>query len=275
MKAITLLAAAALACPLGAHAELDIFNIDSTHSFANWEIRHVVAHTTGTFHDIKGQVRLDTTNLANSSVEANISLYSLNSSNPKRDVHLLTDEFLDAHAFPDMHFASTDVLPVSASKGTMHGFLTLHGVTKVVAMEYQILGIGADPWGGVRAGFKADTRIKRSDFGISKYAANGPMGDEVEITLLIEGIQSGADGQPVNLKKAAEERARAVVYPMPAAAQAAPIAQPVPPTPPSLPTQPASPGAQPATSTSPPASDPNDKKNLEDQLRKKLKGLFK
>ncbi len=243
-----------LAAALPARAELETFNIDPTHSFANWELRHVVAHTSGTFWDIKGKVQLDTANIAKSSVDATISIYSLNSSHLRRDVHVLTDEFLDARDYPEMKFTSTAVAPASADKGTMTGQLTLHGVTKPVTLDYQILGIGPDPWGGMRAGFKATTRIKRSEFGITKYTPTGPVGDDVDITLLIEGIKLGADGQPWNAKKAAEEeaarkaaeeKAKAIAYPAPAAT------------------------ATPAT-----PAEPEKKESKTDQLKKKLKGLF-
>ena len=78
-----------------------------------------------------------------------------------------------------------------------------------------------------RAGFKANTRIKRADFGISKFGDNGPVGDAVDITLLIEGVKLGADGQPFHVSKAAEEKTKVISYPLPAVAQPEPIAQPV------------------------------------------------
>ena len=249
-----------LAAALPARAEVETFNIDNTHSFANWELRHVVARTSGTFWDVKGKIQLDTANIAKSSVDASISIYSLNSSHLRRDVHVLTDEFLDARNYPEMKFTSTAVTPASADKGTMTGQLTLHGVTKPVTLDYQILGIGSDPWGGMRAGFKASTRIKRSEFGITKYASGGPVGDDVDITLLIEGIKLGADGQPWNAKKAAEEeaarkaaeeKAKVISYPAPAATTT-------------------------STATTTPAApaDPEKKESKTDQLKKKLKGLF-
>lgn len=245
----------AATCTQPARANVEVFSIDNTHSFANWEIRHVVAITSGTFWDIKGKIVLDTGNLAKSSVEATISTYSLNSSHLRRDVHVLTEDYLDARNYPEMKFVSTAVKPVTADKGSMTGNLTLHGVTRPVTLDYQILGMGLDPWGGMRAGFRASTRILRSDYGITKHTPNGPVGNEIDITLLIEGIKLDADGQPWNAKKAAaeeaarkaaEEKAKVITYPAPTAA------------PPAAPAQPA----------------PEKKENLEEQLKKKLKGLF-
>ena len=298
---------AAQAFTTAANAEVETFSIDNSHSFANWEVRHVVARTSGTFHDMKGKVMLDTANLAKSSVEATISLYSLNSSHLRRDVHLLSDEFLDAHNYPDMKFVSTGVSAASSETGLMTGQLTLHGVTRPVTLDYQILGIGADPWGGVRAGFKASTRINRADFGITKYGINGPVGNEVSINLLIEGIKLGPDGLPA--KKAVEEKPKVISYPMPTIVQPAvqavvmqpaavqpavvqpatvqpavvqPVVQPAPLPPiaaqPIVATPaavaPVPPAAVPATVPAASLPVPAKADSVEDQLRKKLKGLL-
>lgn len=259
----------ALAGP--ARAQVETFSIDPEHSFANWEIRHVAALTSGTFHDVKGRILLDTANLAKSSVEATISVYSLNSSHRRRDTHVLTDEYLGARDYPEMKFVSTGMQPVNAERGTLTGMLTLHGVTRPVTLSYQILGLGNDPWGGMRAGFKATTRILRSDFGITKHVPSGPVGNEVDITLLIEGIKLGPDGQPWNAKKAEAEKSKVISYPMPG--QAAPQVVPAQPAAPAA--QPAVPATQPAPAAQPaPQPEPEKKENLEDQLKKKLKGLF-
>ncbi len=278
-----------LAFATAANAEVETYSIDNTHSFANWEIRHVVARTSGTFHDVKGKVLLDTANLTKSSVEATISLYSLNSSHLRRDAHLLSDEFLDAHNYPEMKFVSTGVSPTSSDTGLMTGQLTLHGVTRPITLEYQILGIGADPWGGVRGGFKASTHLNRADFGITKYGINGPVGNEVSITLLIEGIRLGPDGLPA--KKFVEEKSKVISYPMPAIAQPVvqavivqvgavqPAVQPaaLPPfaaQPAVTPVAPVPPAAAPATVPAAALPVPAKPDSVEDQLRKKLKGLI-
>ena len=40
------------------------------------------------------------------------------------------------------------------------GDLTLNGVTKPVTLEAKLIGQGDDPWGGKRAGFEAEGKIK-------------------------------------------------------------------------------------------------------------------
>ncbi|MEW6676586.1 MAG: YceI family protein [Pseudomonadota bacterium] len=250
---LALLTALSLSAP--ARAEIQTFKLDNTHSFANWEIRHVVARTSGTFHDVQGKVVLDTADIAKSSVEASISVYSLNSSHLKRDIHVLTEDYLGARDYPEMKFVSTKVNPATPEKGTLTGTLTLHGVTKPVSLDYQILGLGKDPWGGTRIGFKATTQLKRADFGMGKGLPYGPVGNEVDITLLIEGIRITEDGQTWKA-----ETAQPKVISFPAPAESAPQPVPVSPTP-------AQPAPAPAT--------PEKKESTKDQLKRELlKGLF-
>lgn len=270
MPALAMLLASATALPV--QAETQTFKLDNTHSFANWEIRHVVARTSGTFHDVEGKVVLDTDNVAKSSVEATISIYSLNSSHLKRDVHVLTEDYLGARDFPEMKFVSTRMNPVTSEKGTFTGNLTLRGVTRPVTLDYQILGLGKDPWGGMRIGFKATTQIKRSDFGIKKGLPYGPVGNEVDITLLIEGIRLDADGQPWNVQKAQEQNSRVIAFPAPV--EAAPQPVPVPASAPGATPPAASPAANAKT---PPATAPvpEKKESTKDLLKQELlKGLL-
>jgi len=75
---------------------------------------------------------------------------------------------------------------------------------------------------------------------------------------LIEGIKQGPDGKPWNAKAAAEEKAKVISYPMPTQTAPVPVVVPAP-APVAVPT---------------PAPAPVKKESAEDQLKKKLKGLF-
>ena len=72
----------------------------------------------------------------------------------------------------------------------MTGMLTMHGVSKEMTFPFKVLGFGSDPWGGYRAGFEAHTALKASDFGfVWPLVKDAPVGDDIEITLLIEGVK--------------------------------------------------------------------------------------
>lgn len=169
-------------------AQQETYAIDSEHSFANWSVRHVVAKTTGTFSDIQGKVVIDRSNLANSSVEAKINMLSVSSNHAKRDAHIVKDDYLNAAKFGEMTFVSTKIVAKSETEGEITGNFTLHGITKEITFPFKVLGYGTDPWGGYRVGLEGKTAIKASDYGYKwGLKPNGSVGDDIEITLLLEG----------------------------------------------------------------------------------------
>lgn len=189
MKKISVATALVLASSY-AIAAPETYKIDNSHSFANWSVRHVVAKASGTFSDVTGKIIIDRDNLANSSVDAKINVLSVNSSLAKRDEHIKKADYLDAAKFSEMTFVSKKIEAKSATEGVMTGILTLHGVSKEMTFPFKVLGFGADAWGGYRSGFEAHTSLKASDFGFGwGTKPNASVGDDIEITLLIEGIK--------------------------------------------------------------------------------------
>lgn len=175
-------------------ADLEPYRIDNTHSFANWSIRHVASKTSGTFSDITGKILIDRADLTKSSIDAKINLLSVNSSNAKRDEHIQKEEYLDSAKFSEMTFVSSKIVAKNATEGIVTGTFTLHGVAIQMTFPFKVLGFGQDPWGGNRMGLEAHTGIKASDFGLAwATKPNAPVGDDIEITLLIEGVKLPAD----------------------------------------------------------------------------------
>ncbi len=187
----TLYALSLMVLATSAFAATETYNIDTKHSFANFTIRHVVAKTSGSLNDITGVINIDKEHLENSSVNAKINLLSINTGLAKRDEHIKKDEYLDAEKYSEITFVSKKVVAKNANEGMMTGLFTLHGVTKELTIPFKVLGFGPDPWGGQRSGFEAHTVLKASDFGLPWGAKpDGPIGNEIEVTLLIEGIKA-------------------------------------------------------------------------------------
>jgi polyisoprenoid-binding protein YceI len=76
---------------------------------------------------------------------------------------------------------------------TIYGKLTIHGVTRDVALKASFEGRAADPWGGQRVGYTASTTINRKDFGLTWNAAletgGVVVGDEVRIELDVQAVR--------------------------------------------------------------------------------------
>ena len=83
----------------------------------------------------------------------------------------------------------TKVIEVGADKtsGKMAGKLGIRGVEKEVVLDVAFLGQGKDPYGNLKAGFTATTRINRKDFGLKwndTLETGGVLvGDDVEIRI--------------------------------------------------------------------------------------------
>ncbi len=174
-----------------AYAELEHYNIDTSHSSVNFLIRHVVSKLSGSFSDVSGELMIDRENLANSSVRATIKVASVNTNHAKRDEHIKKSDYLDLAQFSEIQFISSKIEPgLHADEGLVRGSLTMHGVTKQLTFPFKILGYGNDPWGGLRTGIQASTTIRASDFGfVWGLKPQAPVGDEIEVTLLLEGVK--------------------------------------------------------------------------------------
>ena len=186
---VTLLSTMILSSTLFAATET--YTIDNKHSFANFTIRHVVSKTSGTLTDITGVIKVDAEQLEKSSVNAKINVASIITGLDKRDEHIKKADYLDVLNFGDITFISKSIKATSATEGEMTGDFTMHGVTKEIKLPFKVLGFGTDPWGGQRSGFEAKTVIKASDYGFTwMKKENAPVGDDIEITLLIEGVKT-------------------------------------------------------------------------------------
>lgn len=116
---------------------------------------------------------------------------SVNSGLAKRDEHIKADKYLDAAKYTQIQFESTKITASSQNQAILQGKLTMHGVTRQVDIPVHVLGYGSDPWGGQRAGFEGHVTLKASDYGYGwAIGANSPVGDEIEVTLLIEGVKA-------------------------------------------------------------------------------------
>ena len=175
---------------------LSTWNIDPTHSHAEFKVRHLmIANVKGSFPKLAGVLTYDETDPAKSSVEATIDVSSVETRDAQRDAHLKSADFFDVEKFPTMTFKSTRVAVTSAGAGTVEGELTIRDVTKPVVFGVEgPTAATKDPWGNLRIGVEAKLKISRKEFGLAWSApleAGGVMiGDEVTITLEVEFVKA-------------------------------------------------------------------------------------
>ncbi|MBT7310304.1 YceI family protein, partial [bacterium] len=157
------------------------------------KVKHMmVSKVQGVFNDFSGTLEFDETNLENWSTTATIQAASVDSGDQKRDEHLKGADFFDVETFPLIKYESKGV-EKKGDHWIIHGELTMHGVTKHMMLKMEFNGAIDDPWGNHRAGFTAEGKIDRTEFGI-KYNSvldqgGLAVGNDVSIILEIEAIR--------------------------------------------------------------------------------------
>ena len=169
--------------------EARTYVIDKVHSALLFKVSHLgVSYTHGRFNDFNGMLVVDEANPANSKVEIDISAESIDTNSAERDKHLRSKEFFNVEEHPSISFESTSVKPTGKDEVRVAGKFTLLGVSKDVTFRMKKVGAGQDPWGNFRIGYEGQVVIKRTDYGMTAMAKPGGIGDEVYITLAIEGL---------------------------------------------------------------------------------------
>ncbi len=186
-----LLTLALLLLAVGANAAT--YAIDTGHSNVSFKVRHMmVSKVAGNFNTFSGTVEFTEGAVQDWSVEAVIDMASINTNDEKRDEHLVSPDFFNVEKYPEMTFVTKGV-KVDGDDYVLMGDLTLMGVTKPVELALEFNGEIDDPWGNTRAGFSAEGKIDRRDFGMSwnKTMDKGGVvvGNDVSISLEIEAIK--------------------------------------------------------------------------------------
>ncbi|MFQ5346018.1 MAG: YceI family protein, partial [Mariprofundus sp.] len=143
-----------LATPAQA-AEQYNFDIKGQHAFIQFKIKHLgYSWLLGSFRTFDGHFTYDAGHPANNSVEVTIDTASLDTNHAERNKHLRSADFFDVANFPKATFNSSSYEAVDETHGIVKGTLTLHGVSKQIAINVIQIGTGKDPWGGYRRGFE-------------------------------------------------------------------------------------------------------------------------
>lgn len=187
-------ATTASASPSTSSAAAPRFSIDPAHSGVSFKVRHMmISNVRGEFGKLSGTVTYDPARPDATRIEVSIDTASINTREEKRDAHLRSADFLDVERFPAITFHSTAVTRRGAGL-EVAGELTIRGTTRPVTLAVEeITGEHVDPWGHRRIGATAETKIKRSDFGVTWNAAleaGGVLvGDEITVHIELELIK--------------------------------------------------------------------------------------
>jgi polyisoprenoid-binding protein YceI len=180
--------------PTAVQAESARWNVDSEHSTIEFRVAHMlVSKTSGRFMDYTGFIDMDGEAGTIKAIEAKIKTASINTNHEKRDAHLRSPDFFDVEKYPAITYMMKSYTQADDVYQAV-GDLTLHGVTKEIVLTGHFNGVAKDPWGNTRAGFSAEGKLNRKDFGMvwNKTLDNGGLvvGNQVYIKLDVECIKA-------------------------------------------------------------------------------------
>ena len=150
----------------------------------------VISEVEGSFSGFEGTLDAPGADFNNSSINFSVNVGSINTNSEQRDGHLKSPDFFDVAKYPAMTFTSTSFKKISGNNYKLEGKLTIKDITKKVTFDVTYGGTVKDPYGNIKAGFKAKGSIKRMEYGLKWSALTelGGMvvGDEVGILFNIE-----------------------------------------------------------------------------------------
>lgn len=160
------------------------YAIDNHHAQIKWTVNHFGFNDYfGIFGQPTGSLTIDPAKPNDAKVSVTIPIAEVATSRADLTKHLMTPDFFDVAKFPTAKFESTKV-EASGTKAKIAGNLTLLGVTKPVVLDAVFTGAGKNPMSQKDTiGFHATTSLKRSDWGMAKYAPL--VGDMVKIDISV------------------------------------------------------------------------------------------
>ena len=164
------------------------YKIDPNHTnvLASWT-HFGFSRPSVNFGQADGTIVYDAENVGASSVQVTLPLKGLSAFAEDFYDHLTSADWFDAAKYPDATFKSTAVEAAGEGKLKVTGDLTVKGVTKPVVLDVTLNRAGEHPMGKRAAiGFDATATVKRSDFGLDKYAPN--VSDEVALRITTKAM---------------------------------------------------------------------------------------
>ena len=171
------------------------WNVDKMHSAVKFSVSHlVVSEVDGSFKMFDGSMVADNADFSSAKINFTVDVNSINTDNASRDGHLKADDFFNAEKYPAMTFKSTSFKKKSGNMYELIGDMTIRDVTKKVVFAVKYGGTAKDPYGNIKAGFKATGSINRLEYGLKwntlTEAGGAVVGADVDLTINLEMVQA-------------------------------------------------------------------------------------
>jgi polyisoprenoid-binding protein YceI len=172
-----------------------VYQLDPVHTRVMVAVEHAgFSKAIGTVSGSSGRIEFDPADWSTATVQVSVPLDKLDFGDPKWNAAVQAGNLLDGEHFATAVFRSTRVEAIDATHATVHGDLSLRGVSREVKLDVTLNALKRHPLPPFRrtAGFSASTVLSRADFGIDAWKS--VIGDEVELRLEVEATRTRRNG---------------------------------------------------------------------------------
>lgn len=147
--------------------EMRKWELDKAHSSIEFSARHMmIANVRGHFEKFDGDIQMDVLHPESGKVDFKVQAETITTSEPDRDKHLRSSDFLDVSNHPYITFVSRKISRVK-DEVTVEGDLTIRGISRPISVSGPLAGPIKDAYGHDRIGFDGEVAINRKEFGLN------------------------------------------------------------------------------------------------------------
>jgi polyisoprenoid-binding protein YceI len=190
MKALYAIAAV-VSLATAASAAPTTYNVDPDHTHPSFEVDHFggLSVWRGNFKKTSGKVTLDAA-AKTGMVEIDVDTASIDFAHDKLNEHVAGPEILNVAKFPTATYKGTLGGFANGAPTTVTGNLTLHGVTKPVALTINSFKCMQNPMSKKDVcGADATGTFNRADFGVN-YGQQYGFKQDVVLHIQVEGVKA-------------------------------------------------------------------------------------
>lgn len=175
-----------VACLPAKAQEAPSYEIDTDHTRIIFYVDHLgFSAMPGFFNDIRGTLRFDPTDVAQSQVDVTINAKAITTGHRILDEKLRGPDYFNVAKYPVIRFRGTSIERTGMEDGMLTGNLTMLGVTRPVTLNVHFNKKGWNNFANANAlGFSATGKVSRSEFGMKKMLPD--IGNDVLLTISLE-----------------------------------------------------------------------------------------
>lgn len=159
------------------------WSADPMHSKFAFNVTHLgISDIAGLFKTFNMKATTNKADFSDAVFDLSIDAASIDTEVQMRDDHLRSADFFDVAKYPSITFKSTSIKKAGKDKYKVTGNLTMHGVTKLITLDFWYRGTVENPQSkATTAGFQVTGTLNRTDFNIGPNFPPPMISNEVHI----------------------------------------------------------------------------------------------